>query len=47
VKLISESSSVRSTPATTPRIESPVHGSTGSQPEEDLDVPAFLRRIKK
>lgn len=49
VKLISESSTPRpSAPAATPRIESPAPSySSASQSEEDLDVPAFLRRIKK
>ncbi|MDQ3023469.1 MAG: cell division protein FtsZ [bacterium] len=48
VKLISESSAGRVTPATTPRIESPMQSaSSAGQQEDDLDVPAFLRRIKK
>ncbi len=49
VKLISESSAPRTAPpATTPRIETPIQSqSSAAQSEEDLDVPAFLRRIKK
>jgi cell division protein FtsZ len=47
VKLISEGSAVRPGAATTPRIETPPPAGSASQQEEDLDVPAFLRRIKK
>jgi cell division protein FtsZ len=47
VKLISESSSARVAPASTPRVESPAPSHSSSAQEEDLDVPAFLRRIKK
>ena len=48
VKLISESSTPRPVQSSAPRIESPAPSHTSAaQSEEDLDVPAFLRRIKK